>query len=99
MDPMIFINEPIDVVASFRSGSAHNVLAVPRKMRFRGRDIKFTIFGMRHPTAQGHRMIHVFDMSDGTDDYRLEFDAEKLTWILVAVIPGGSASGDGRYEN
>jgi hypothetical protein len=30
-------------------------------------------------------MIHVFDMTDGTADYRLEFDAEALTWTLVAI--------------
>ncbi len=35
-------------------------------------------------------MIHVFDMSDGTNDYRLEFDAERLTWTLVSMIPGGN---------
>lgn len=33
-------------------------------------------------------MIHVFDMSDGQNDYRLEFDAEGLTWTLVCILPG-----------
>jgi hypothetical protein len=37
-------------------------------------------------------MIHVFDVSDGSNDYRLEHDAERLTWTLVAMIPGGSMS-------
>jgi hypothetical protein len=31
-------------------------------------------------------MIHVFHVSDGTNGYRLEFDAERLTWMLVAMI-------------
>jgi hypothetical protein len=43
---------------------------------------------MRHPTVQGRRMIHVFDMSDGINDYRLEHDAERLTWTLVSMIEG-----------
>ncbi|MBC7512300.1 hypothetical protein H7142_01405 [Candidatus Saccharibacteria bacterium] len=43
---------------------------------------------MRHPTAQGKRMVHVFDVSDDMNDYRLEHDAERLTWTLVAMIPG-----------
>jgi hypothetical protein len=34
-------------------------------------------------------MIHVFDMSDGEADYRLEFDAESLTWTLIAMLEGG----------
>ncbi len=53
-----------------------------------GRETVFTKLGLRHPTEQGKRMIHVFDMSDGTNDYRLEFDAERLTWQLVSMIPG-----------
>jgi hypothetical protein len=30
-------------------------------------------------------MIHVFDMTDGNADYRLEFDAAALSWTLVAI--------------
>jgi hypothetical protein len=28
-------------------------------------------------------MIHVFDVTDGGADYRLEFDSERLTWHLT----------------
>jgi hypothetical protein len=27
-------------------------------------------------------------MSDGTNDYRLEFDAERLIWSLISMVPG-----------
>jgi hypothetical protein len=27
-------------------------------------------------------------MSDGTNDYRIEFDAEGLTWTLVSMVEG-----------
>ncbi len=60
----------------------------PHRMKYRGQEIEFTELGLRHPTAQGRRMIHVFDMSDGTNDYRLEFDAEVLTWTLVTMSAG-----------
>jgi hypothetical protein len=30
-------------------------------------------------------MVHIFDMTDGTADYRLEFDAQALTWTLVSI--------------
>lgn len=50
--------------------------------------IDFTELGLRHPTSKGTRMIHVFDMSDGVNDYRLEFDAEGLTWTLAAIREG-----------
>jgi hypothetical protein len=41
--------------------------------------------GLVHPTQQGQRMIHVFDMTDGNADYRLEFDAQDLSWKLIAI--------------
>lgn len=57
-------------------------------MVYRGREIIFTQLAMRHQTEQGKRMIHVFNMSDGVNDYRIEFDAERLIWTLVYVIGG-----------
>ena len=91
MDPTIMINERVDVVVTYRKDGDITTLALPRKMVHRGREITFTRLGMRHPTEKGQRMIHVFDMTDGVNDYRLEFDAEHLTWLLVSMIPGGDS--------
>lgn len=88
MDPSTLIDERVDVVAIYRGQAAERLLCVPWKMRFRGQDVVFEVFGMRHPTAKGKRMIHVFEVSDGVNDYRLEFDAERLTWTLVSMIEG-----------
>jgi hypothetical protein len=88
MDPSIAINERIDVVAVFRKRGDVASLCMPRKMRWRGQDIPLVELGLRHATTAGRRMVHVFDMSDGINDYRLEFDAESLTWTLVSVIGG-----------
>ncbi len=91
MDQMIEINKRVDVVAVFRKSGDHSTLCWPHKMRFQDREIVFTELGLRHPTSQGKRMIHVFDMSDGSNDYRLEFDAQGLTWTLVAMLGGNHA--------
>jgi hypothetical protein len=88
MNPVIEINERVDIVPIFYSNAPERTLCVPWKMKYRNQEIIFTVFGMRHPTAKGKRMIHVFDMSDGVNDYRLEFDAEGLTWTLVSMIEG-----------
>jgi len=32
---------------------------------------------------KGKRMVHIFDVTDGQADYRLEFDAQQLTWHLT----------------
>ena len=88
MDPTILINERVDVITVFYGHAPERTLCVPKKMKYKGQEISFTVFGMRHPTAQGKRMIHVFDMSDGVNDYRIEFDAEGLTWTLISMIEG-----------
>ena len=93
MDPSSIINERVEVVAVYRKNCDASQICMPYKMRYKNHEITFTELGMRHPTSKGQRMIHVFDMSDSISDYRLEFDAESLTWTLVALVEGD------RYEN
>lgn len=88
MDPTLLINERVDVVVIYRKDAAKVRAVMPYKMRYKGQDIVFSKLGLRHPTAQGKRMVHVFDVSDDMNDYRLEHDAERLTWTLIAMIPG-----------
>lgn len=88
MDPTVQINERIEVIVTFHTVVGDRLICFPRKMRFRSQEITFTILGMRHPTSKGRRMIHVFEMSDGINDYRLEFDSERLTWTLVSILEG-----------
>lgn len=86
MDPTIQINKRVSVVTVFRDKGRPTELCVPSKMRYNGKDVTFTELGLRHPTSAGRRMVHIFDMSDGVNDYRLAFDAESLTWTLISQI-------------
>jgi hypothetical protein len=88
MDPTIVINERVDVVAVYRRQGDMSSLCIPAKMRWRNQEIAFTELALKFPTVAGKRMIHVFHVSDGANNYRLEYDAEALTWTLVAVIEG-----------
>ena len=81
MNDETFLNERIEVVATFGAG-----LNPCKPLKFRrasGREVEITEIGLRHPTIQGKRMVHVFDVTDGAADYRLEFDSEQLTWHLT----------------
>ena len=80
------INERVEVAAVFYKTQTEQQRCMPIKMHWRGRDITFTELGLRHPTNKGQRTIHVFDMTDGAADYRLEFDSERLLWTLAAVL-------------
>ena len=81
MNDELFLNEQVKVIAVFGDG-----LNPCRPIRFRrvsGREVDVTEIGLRHPSIQGNRMMHIFDVTDGSADYRLEFDAEQLTWHLT----------------
>jgi len=81
MNDELFLNERIKVLAVFGGG-----LNPCRPLRFRrinGREVVITEIGLRHPNMKGKRMVHIFDVTDGQADYRLEFDAQQLTWHLT----------------
>lgn len=83
MDNEIFLNERIDVLAKFGTGLNP---CVPLKFRRpNGREVVITEIGLRHPTMQGKRAMHVFDVTDGGMDYRIELDSERLTWVLTRM--------------
>jgi len=76
-----FLHERIQVVAVFGNG-----MQPARPVRFKrasGREVTVTELGLRHPGPSGERTVHIFDVTDGGADYRLEFDAERLTWYLT----------------
>jgi hypothetical protein len=82
----IDVNDRVEVVTVFHAKGDAATLVMPAKMKWGHKEISFKELGLRHPTLKGKRMVHVFDMSDGINDYRLEFDAEMLTWTLTMVL-------------
>jgi hypothetical protein len=94
MENSVQINKEVSIVAFYFKNGLRRLKCFPKRMEHQGRVIEFAETGLRHPTKKGQRMIHVFDMTDGSADYRLEFDAAALTWTLVSIAdisesPGG----------
>ena len=86
MNDETFLNERIEVIAIFGDG-----LNPCRPVKFRrpnGREVVISEIGLRHPSAKGFRTVHMFDVTDGEADYRIEFDSERLTWHLTRVGDG-----------
>lgn len=85
MDSSVQINARVRVLAVYAGIDDTDPVCAPRRMLYKNKEYNFTELGLRHPTTRGKRMIHVFDVTDGNADYRLEFDAEALTWTLISV--------------
>ena len=81
MNDELFLNEQVKVIAIF--GDGLNPCSPLKFKRRNGREITITEIGLRHPSMQGKRMLHIFDVTDGMADYRLEMDAERLIWHLT----------------
>ena len=81
MNDELFLNERVEVIAIF--GDGLNPCKPVKFKRANGREVDITEIGLRHPTTAGRRMVHMFDVTDGGADYRLEFDSERLTWLLT----------------
>ncbi len=79
------INKRVKILAIFDDNGAEARYCLPLKMRWNQRDYQFSELGLRHPTIKGQRHVHIFDVSDGQADFRLEFDAQRLTWTLVHI--------------
>ena len=75
------LNEPIEVVTVFKRGH-HPCLPVKFK-RVGGREVNVTELGLSYPLPHGLKTVHIFDVTDGSTDYRLEFDSQSLTWRLT----------------
>ena len=85
MENVVEINKDVNIVAYYFRQGTKRLRCFPKKMEWGGKSVVFTEQGLRHPTRKGARMIHVFDMTDGSAAYRLEFDAEQLSWKLVYI--------------
>jgi hypothetical protein len=81
MNDETFLNERIQVLAKF--GSGLNPCVPIKFKRKNGREIIITEIGLRHPGMKGRRTVHIFDVTDGEADYRIELDSERLTWQLT----------------
>jgi hypothetical protein len=85
MENVNTINKEVNVVAYYFHSKGMRLRCFPKVMEYNGRRIAFTETGLRHPARKGMRSIHVFDMTDGNADYRIEFDAHQLIWTLISI--------------
>jgi hypothetical protein len=76
--------ERVEVVAVF-DGSLRAPCRPVRFRRGNGRVVEVSEVGLVYPLDNGVRTRHVFDVTDGAADYRLELDSVGLVWWLTAM--------------
>ena len=79
------IHEKVSVVSSYNRESG---LVMPRKMRWQGRDYTMKMQTYHHKVRRGRVLLHVFHVTDGVTDFRLELDTETLHWRLEELCDG-----------
>lgn len=88
------INKEVTVTGLyFRPSASENrpMKGYPKRMEYEGREYTFIESGLRYIMKKGQRLFEVFDMSDGSKDFRLLFDTSDHNWTLVGVKEGHHA--------
>ena len=82
------VDEKVAVIFSSNPATG---LVVPRRMLWKGKTYVITKLGYHHPTREGRHMYHVFEVTDGVNDFRLKLDTETLHFLLEEVSDGLAA--------
>lgn len=77
------INKEVNITAwSFRN--RQRLVSFPKRMEFDHQEYTFAD-GLRYIVQKGRSIIQLFDMTDGTNQYRLRFDSADQCWTLVSI--------------
>ena len=75
------LHELISVDAVFDTSMDHK--CTPKSFRTStGREVFITEIGLIHPKYNGLKTCFLFDITDGSSDYRISLDTERLEWYL-----------------
>lgn len=89
-------NEHISVVSVY---NCENGLVIPKKIKWRSRVYCITKKNYYHKVRVGRIVMHVFHVTDGVMDFRIELNSDTLQWILKEVADGiADKQGFGAYH-
>ncbi|HEX7368501.1 MAG TPA: hypothetical protein VF261_02495 [Candidatus Saccharimonadales bacterium] len=78
------INQEIDVHAFYFSG--RDMKTFPKAIEWNGRSVTFAEAGLRLLVQRGEQLTQLFDMTDGSQTYRLKHEGAR--WTLVGTRAG-----------
>jgi hypothetical protein len=72
------INEPIEVIAKFVGNKT-----IPIKFLWSGQEILIKKVNLSWTTFEGRSKFYFFAVSDNTNYFKLQFNTDNLTWVLL----------------
>ncbi len=82
------INEKISVITVYNRESG---MVMPRKIRWQGRIYTMTKLAYHHKIRQGRTIMHIFHVTNGSIDFRINLNTENLHWTLEEIYDGTSS--------
>ena len=84
MNSRTTINREVNVTALYFRNKT-KLKSFPKRMEFDGHEYVFQESGLQYQIIKDDQDLRLFDMTDGSADFRLRFDYKKLTWTLVSI--------------
>lgn len=78
------VNAKVTITAMYFR-NRRELKSYPKRMEYAGNTVTFLESGLQYLIKRGQQMIQIFDMTDGTDTYRLRFDEGQFNWTLVNI--------------
>jgi hypothetical protein len=79
------VNKEVTVTSMYFRNRSRQLQAFPRRIEFEGAEYTFVEPGFHYLVRRGQRLVELFDMTDGVNNYRLKFDNSERTWTLVGM--------------
>lgn len=79
------INERVSMITVYNRETGK---VTPYKMRWQGRTYLIKQVAYHHKARRGRTIFHIFHVTDGTNDYKLNLDTETLQWVLEEIVQG-----------
>jgi len=80
----VTINKEVSVTALYFRNNG-NMKSFPKRMEYDGREYTFIESGLRYLVQKGQQLTQIFDMTDGSTNYRLKFNDADQLWTLVDI--------------
>lgn len=80
------INKEVSVNSLMFRGKG-KIRSFPKQITIDTEEVTFVEAGMHYILQKGHSMIELFDMSDGSRNYRLQFNNTDFSWKLLRISP------------